>query len=282
MFTKPIPFQDAIAALAKRGILPLSANSAQISGLPPALLDEAMFSSKVSDARVLQAIFDRVAAILHPEGAAPGQSMDTARAREEIRQLLKSIGYAPEAGKEGSIEDLTSQARLDLVVNQNVAMARGRGQWAADQNEDVLDMWPCQEFYRFAEPLGGPAAKRNWPVRWRAAGGRFFDRGAGDYPQGRMIARKDDPLWYALSRFSTPWAPFDFNSNMDLRDIDREEAVALGVITNRDLVKPQDAPSLALTAPLANLASFLVREVLDALGGRAQASGGMLTFGGAS
>jgi hypothetical protein len=28
----------------------------------------------------------------------------------------------------------------------------------------------------------------------------------------RMIARKDSPIWEALSRFGTPYPPFDFNS----------------------------------------------------------------------
>jgi hypothetical protein len=270
MFTKPIPFADAIAALAKRGLLPLSANSAQISGLPPALLDEAFFSSTVSDARILQSARDRVAAILQPEGAAPGASMNTATAREQIRQTLASIGYAPEPGKEGTIQDLTSRQRLDLIIDQNVAMARGRGQWAGTQDPDILDMWPCQELYR-AEERQQP---RNWTARWRAAGGELYG--------GRMIARKNAPVWYAISRFGTPWPPFDFGSGMDVADISRDDAEALGVISPDETVAPEQAPALSISTPLTNLDPFLIREVLSLLGPRAQAADGLLTYGGAT
>lgn len=269
MFTTPIPFHDAIDALTKRGLMPTSANSAQLSGLPPALLDEAFFSSKVSDARILQAARDRVAAILQPEGAAPGASMNTATAREQLRQVLASIGYAPEPGREGSIQDLTSEHRLDLIVDQNVAMARGRGEWAATQDADILDMWPCQEFYRAEERV----QKRNWPVRWRAAGGEIY--------AGRMIARKDDPVWIGINRFGVPWMPADFGSGMDVRDISRDEAIALGVISSDETVHPQQTPAWSLSASITNLAPFLVREVLSIFGGRAGVANGLLTFGGA-
>lgn len=271
MFTQPIPFKNAIAALDKRGLLPLSANSAQISGMPAALLDEGFFSSTVNDARILQAFKDRVAGIVRPEGALPGASLNTATAREQMRQALASIGYAAKPGEEGTIKDLTSQARLDLVIDQNVAMARGRGQWVATQDEDILDMWPCKELFR-AEAR---RVERNWTARWRAAGGQFYD--------GRMIARKDAPVWYSISRFGTPWPPYDFNSGMDDRDIGREEAVSLGVISNRDIVKPQQAPALAMTAALANLEPALVREVMNVLGGdRVHIGDGLLTFLGAA
>ncbi len=279
MFTDPIPFTDAIAALAKRGLLPLSGNSAQISAIPPALLDESMFSSTVTDARILQAAQDRIAGILQPEGTAAGAYMDTARAREEIRQVLASIGWSPEPGTEGSIKDLYSQQRLDLIIDQNVAMARGRGQWAGTQDPDILDMWPCQELYRAEERTN----KRNWLARWTGAGGELYGvSDSADFRFKRAIARKNAPVWYAISRFGTPWPPFDFGSGMDVADVSREEAVDLGVISENETVDPMQAPALALSASLANLEPFLVREVLAVLGGRAQASGGFLTFGGAS
>lgn len=266
MFTKPIPFTEAIAALDQRNLLPTTGNSAQLAALPAALRDESLFSAKVADARILQAARDRIAGVLQPEGKAPGAYMDVARAREDLRHVLASMGYAPEKGKEGSIEDLTSRGRLDLIVKTNVAMARGRGQWTATQDADVLDEWPCQELYRAEDR----EHERNWPQRWRAAGGKIY--------QGRMIARKNSPIWYAISRFGTPWPPFDFNSGMDVEDIDRDEAIALGVISAKESVDPQHAPALNLSTPIANMASFLVREVTNALGGHASVTDGILSF----
>ena len=279
MFTNPIPFKEAIAALDQRVLLPTTGNSAQLAALPAALRDEAMFSSKVSDARILQAAKDRIAAIVQPEGRAPGQSMNTATAREQIRDLLKSLGYAPEQGKEGSIEDLTSRSRLDLIIDTNVAMARGRGQWTATQDADVLDEWPCQELYRAEDR----EHERNWAQRWRAAGGKLYGVSSEpDFNFRRAIARKNDPIWYRISRFGKPWPPFDFNSGMDVEDVDREEAIALGVISERESVDPKHAPALNLSAPLAHLADFLVHEVTQALGSRSSIKDGLLSFIGAS
>ena len=266
MFTQPIPFAEATDALQRRQLLPTTGNSLQLSALPAALRDSSMFSSKVNDARILQAAKDRIAAIVQPEGRAPGQSMNTATAREQLRDLLKSLGYAPEQGKEGSIEDLTSRSRLDLIIDQNVASARGRGQWAGTQDRDILDEWPCQELIRVIESR----KKRNWRARWRGAGGHFYG--------GRMIARKDSPVWTRISRFGTPWAPFDYNSGMDVEDVDRDEAEALGVIPKHGQVNPQHAPTLARTASIADLAPFLVQQVIHALGGRATAADGLLSF----
>lgn len=261
-----MPFQNALAALAKRGLLPTTANSAQLAGLPAALRDEAFFSSKVTDARVLQAAYDCVAAILQPEGRAAGESMDTARAREEIRRLLKSIGYMPEDGKAGTIEDLSSEARLNLIIDHNVAADRGRGAWMETQDDDVLDMWPCQEFYRAEERM----RPRNWRARWIAAGGSIY--------AGRMIARKDDPVWIGINRFGVPWMPADYNSGMDVRDVDRDEAVSLGVIAADDAVKTQQAPDLQMSVPVANMAPFLAKEVAAVMGPRVSLVDGILTF----
>ena len=49
-----------------------------------------------------------------------------------------------------------------------------------------------------------------------------------------MIALKGDPIWAAISRFGTPWPPFDFGSGMGVEDIDWEEAVELGVLKKDD------------------------------------------------
>ncbi len=68
---------------------------------------------------------------------------------------------------------------------------------------------------------------RDWPARWRAAGGQF-------YGNGRMAALKDDPIWRRISAFGEPTPPFDYGSQMGLSDIDAGEAVELGLITKED------------------------------------------------
>lgn len=50
-----------------------------------------------------------------------------------------------------------------------------------------------------------------------------------------MIALKTDPVWAKLSRFGTPWPPFDFGSGMGVQDVDYDEAVALGLLQEGEL-----------------------------------------------
>lgn len=49
-----------------------------------------------------------------------------------------------------------------------------------------------------------------------------------------MIALKGDPIWAAISRFGTPWPPFDFGNGMDVQDVDWNEAAELGVLKEDD------------------------------------------------
>jgi hypothetical protein len=53
-----------------------------------------------------------------------------------------------------------------------------------------------------------------------------------------MIALKNDPIWTKISRFGLPYPPFDFNSGMDLQDVDRDEATQLGLIDRDTQIAP--------------------------------------------
>ena len=53
-----------------------------------------------------------------------------------------------------------------------------------------------------------------------------------------MIALKTDALWAKISRFGTPWPPFDFNSGMGIADIGRSEAEKLGLLTPETRLAP--------------------------------------------
>lgn len=51
-----------------------------------------------------------------------------------------------------------------------------------------------------------------------------------------MVALKSDSVWTNLSRFGRPYPPFDYGSGMGVEDVDREEAIELGLL-------PADEPS---------------------------------------
>jgi hypothetical protein len=96
--------------------------------------------------------------------------------------------------------------------------------------------WTAQRdtFIRFAQrrALGpstaaAPRSEAEWRDRWMVAGGSVQWRGA---TRVAMAALKTSPVWLALSRFGTPWPPFDFGSTRELLDLDRGEAQSLGLL----------------------------------------------------
>lgn len=200
--------------------------SADWSSVQAGLRDRAFFSATVDDARRLAAMREAVAKVASGE-------LSESQARLAIREALARTGYAPPEGKEGGIQDLSSQRRLDLIIRTNVAEARGYVRYLEGTSEGALAAFPCQEFLRVERRK---AERTTWRTRWERAGGKFF--------ADRMIALKTDPVWTNLSAFHHPWPPFDFNSGMGLRDVGRREAIRYGVISADDPPpKPPKNPS---------------------------------------
>jgi hypothetical protein len=214
----PQPFSDALDALDAKQLLPTELRSDLLSELPAEIRERALFSAGVTNAEVLQKVDDGVRQILSGE-----------KTESQVREMLKHLSVI------ANDEELSNDGRLNLVINTNSDMARGYGFWKQAQVPEILDEYPAYEFYR-AEDRKEP---RDWPDRWEEAGGQFYP-GDSDYPEGRMIALKNDPIWEEISAFGLPYAPFDFNSGMDVRDIDRDEAESLGLIDPEDKIDPQD------------------------------------------
>ena len=267
----PIPFDEAIQYQAVKKLLPTTLSSAQLSQLLVAIRQRALFSARCTNAVFLQRLDDLLKPILNAkvadaQGPQALKGMSESKARATLKEFQDATDYTAPEGKAGTIEDLSSDSRLNLIIRMNVGFARGFGSWKQGQTPAILDQYPCQELYR-REDRKEP---RDWPARWQEAGGQFYGEG-GDYDAGRMIARKDDPIWEAISAFGLPYAPFDFNSGMDLMDVDRDEAIDLGVIDEGDSVDPQerdlnDDMSAGIDALDSALSGALLQSVGDAFG----------------
>lgn len=246
----PIPFQEALQSRAVKKIFPTTLSSAELAELPVAFRERAMFSARTTNAHYLEEIAKRVRKILDPQTKTRGaddphgrageqftEGMDQATARVELKEILREIGYTPDPDAAGTLKDLSSDARLNLVLETNVEMAQGYGYHAQGQDEELLGLYPAQELYR-AEDRD---EEREWMrVIWPEAAAKVGDTGAiNAWKSGRMVARKDSPIWTEISDFGQPYPPFKYNSGMDVMDVDREEAVALGVMEMTDLVQPQ-------------------------------------------
>ena len=209
-------------------LLPADLTSRQWEAMERSLTARGFLSARVEDARtlsMLQRLCEDVAAGRLGEG----------EARDRARLWLETAGYAPDDPDDvDTIKDLRAKRRLDVIFDINVGHAQQLAWYNAGQDEAVLDMYPCQELFRAIDSL----KKRDWRGRWAEAGGRFYG--------GRMIARKDDPIWVRISRFGTPVPPFDYNSGMDVRDVHRADAEELGVIAPEE-----DAPEPHPIDPMA-------------------------------
>lgn len=267
---EPFPFEEAIRRLALQKVLVNTVSASELNQLPAAVRGRSFFAAGLQRADVLSEFKGLVNRLVEPEGAAPGQSMNVPTAREQIRKLLAQIGYQPDPGKAGTIKDFSSDVRINLILNQNADHLRGYGDWLQGQDEAVLDQWPAQELFRAIEAK----VPRPWIVRWAQAGGRTFG--------GRMIALKTDTIWYRISRFNDPYPPFDYNSGMRVRDVDRDEAEELGLIKPDQILTPNPVPpNKTLQASVEGMDPALVAEVMKVHAGDVELQGTTLKWIGA-
>ena len=228
IFKTPTPWKEAIGSRDLKQVMPTDLSSAELSQLPAQLRERAMFSARTMYADYLQQVNDLITRIVSPEGAKPGEYMNPATARLEMKETLQSLGYQPDPVKRGTLQDLSSDARLNLIVTTTPEMAQGFGNWFSSQDPSALEAFPAQELYRLEER----EQHRPWRTRWSEAGGILYNE--------RMIALKNDPVWEAISDFELPYPPFAFGSGMWVRDISYAEAAELGVITSPDEIPDPD------------------------------------------
>lgn len=220
------PIADAIAKLDRRTPVGSTLRSAEWAEVPLALRDRAFFSATLTNAQVLSEAKRRLsdAVALRTETLPNGKQafVDRSSFIGDLRKLVTDLGLSDGSG---GLTDLASQRRLGLIFDQNTQEAYGYARAKAGQSDGALAAYPAQELIRIEDRQ----KPRDWRQRWVAAGGRLF----GD----RMVALKTDPVWAKLSRFGTPWAPFDFGSGMGLQDVDYDEAIALGLLQEGELPK---------------------------------------------
>jgi hypothetical protein len=194
-----------------------------------------------------------------------------ATAKLDLLQALQQYGYTPEQGfpqapdaaippaEAGSLQDLSSDARLKLVAQTNFRQATNYMKKQAGNEPDALEQFPAWELIRVYPrqiergqrrgPKGtiveDPGA--DWPSRFREAAQLAGDDDALRVldETGRMIARKDSPLWTELGNpdnfddaIGTDYPPFAFSSGMGWTDVDRAECVQVGLIDEGDQIAP--------------------------------------------
>jgi len=261
------PLAEAVKKINAKTPIGSALRSADWADVPLALRERAQFSSRVESARVLSAIQDKLQKRLGliKEQVARGEAgVDRSSFIGDLRKIAQEEGLGDGSGR---ITDISSQARLGLIFDFQTKQAAEYARYVAGQDTDLLDAFPAQELLRVEER----EMKRDWSQRWSAAGGGFYG--------GRMIALKTDPVWSAISRFGTPYPPFDFGSGMGVEDVSREEAEALGVIPPGTRVPPNIVDfNAGLEASVTGLDQSLVSKLMDAFGDQLKLVSGKLKW----
>ncbi len=211
------PWPAAVDRFSQKTVIGSRLRSAEWADMPLALRERAFFSAGVEQARTLSAMREKI--VQGIEQARPGGiGMNKARFVADMRNLL---GAAP--GDSGSLTDITSVKRLELIWNFQQADAHGFASRKADMDPDALDAFPAYRLLR----VESRRVPRDWYARWGEAGAQVNWEGAS---RTGLVALKTSPIWIALSRFGRPWPPFDHGSGMGLEDVDRAEAEDLGLL----------------------------------------------------
>lgn len=222
-------FLEALMANQGRGILRTALGTEALSRIPAAIRKQVFFSAGVMEADWLEEWYQLVTDMLEAK-------TDRASARLAIKQQLDRSGYVPSPDLQGSLLDLSSDTRINLILDTQWDISTGWGQYEQSQQPGVVQAFPARELYRVIWPKG---QMRPWAMKWMKAGGRTYG--------GRYIARIDDPLWQTslaqggFNRFGIPTGPFDFKSGMRTKPIGFTEAEQLGVIKPGDKLPMADA-----------------------------------------
>ena len=285
LFDKPLSLTDALRFESLKKVLALSDSigSRDIQDFIPTHIREmSFFSARTPFVTYLGDTQKMIQGILQPEvhvgpdsdrdhlvPAAPGESLSPAQVRAKMKQHLAALDYQPDPDKRGGLQDLSSDRRINLIIDTQLSMARGQGQWRQNQDSDIMAVWPADELYRAIKPKGNP---RDWQEIWNEARDSLAVTSATEATDehGPFVALKNDDIWTAISDFGLSYPPFKYNSGMRVKPVGRRRAIALEVLGPDDEVIPRMDPlnqpqSVSLQESRSDIASALQ----EAFGSRA-------------
>lgn len=259
LFSEPTPFVEALKTLVAKKVTPSGMSAADWKQTSASVRNLSFFSARNEMEGSLDFIKQTVQSVVDPsQEEREGQEQTTtvgfnpATARAAIIKDFRDRGYQADPEDEGTIKDLASPTRVDLVVKTNVGLANGAGHYIqGNANQDVVDLWPAYELLPFDSsrvPRGEketkdglePDPENGWPARFRAAAEEAGDEDALRVldATGRMVALKASGTWQALGdgaggyedTLGNPFTPFAFNSTRQLEEVSREECEDMGLL----------------------------------------------------
>jgi hypothetical protein len=226
MFTRPLPYDEAVAMLSARTIVGSSLRSVGWAQVQAELRMRAFFSAAVADLRFLDEAKSLLIAFLTAaeEATASGEDALVVASRADFVKRMQDLCAQWGIGDgTNEITDISSEKRLGLIYDIQIQSAHDYGRWLQGQDADILSVWPAQRFLR-AERRAVPR-----PVHQRYV----TESASGDpNPPGAIRLKSDTAFWLSLNQeadggFGVPWGPWGFRSGCDVEDIDRETCEAL-------------------------------------------------------
>ena len=276
------PLTTAVRRIGGKTPLGAKLSSKEWGNVPLAVRERAFFSAKVESARFLQSAQELIAGNvrMQKERIAPSK---VARGGEavisrdsfigDMHDLAVKLGLntTPDGKYTGTVRDIRSVPRLGMIYDMQRQQAFEYSRWKMGQDSDVLNEFPAQRLLR--STADEPRQPPYWENRWQRACIAGGDRKALALfrSTGEIAALKTSRAWVELSAFGTPWPPFDFGSQRTLEDVDRDEAVLLGLISKEKRMKPVDIDfNRHVEASIEGLSPETRRLLKDAFGSTVQ------------
>lgn len=224
--------------IAVKELLPTSLGSEEIrEQIARDILARSIFSARMESAHYLKRLREICTEILTGE-------RDKASAIADLGSLLEQMGHSPL--DDGSLMNPASERRLQLILDTQRQMATSVA-LLSEQTEATVWLYPAWELSR-RETRRIP--REDWPYRWQAAGDAVGWESAltlRGITGSRMIALKSSPIWAALGAgaggytdtLGNPYPPFAYGSGLDWDEVDRDECIAMGLISaDEDIAAP--------------------------------------------
>lgn len=245
---------DAFALARDRGILPTWMGTAELRDLEAGIKERAVFSARTTNAVYLEELRKRIMRMVEQ-----GYNSDLAQLRLELKDILAELLYDPETGfpgdeelgippaAPGSLQDLSSDRRINLILDTQIALISGKGQQQRGLEPEALDLFPAYELVRIKQAR----VPRDWQERWEQAGGTLIRDTDG---RVRLVALKTSEIWSLLGdpaifrdALGVSYPPFAFGSGMAWDVIEADEWDRLWKLANpeaaaEDVPEPKEEP----------------------------------------
>lgn len=233
-----MPFEEALKKLRSKKLMPTNLSTDELRGVAKGVRKLSLYSARCTSIDWLSELRSVAQDMLDGK-------INMASGQQRMQEMSDLLGYSPETGfragevppaEAGSLRDLSSDRRTKLTIQMNVRLMANSGYMQAGQEDDARYQYPCWELVRIYPRM---VPRDDWDERWVRAGGELFN--------GRMIARKDDPIWSNLGDSDlfrdgtdSDAPPYAYGSGKGVREVGRAESVALGVIDEDEEVQPRE------------------------------------------